>query len=309
MKKIIAAIAVIAVLIVGYNLLFLDSSFEKDLKESLPYDLIAYTLFDSYDSEYKLEVKDFTVDRHVRNGNYDTADCTIVLEDNNIKKTVYVTLYSTKYNNGWQVDNWTENHKSVVIPKYAPDSFEMELEASEGGYVNLTERSEDSDYSDGFFSKTYSTYDVYDYVTFTGDIIVNAEFVEEYNSDISCYGWKYSSDDNTSYDWTVGGIWNMVWNDGNINYLYKAQKTIFYIGFNGNTYGNAICYHYPFGGEEAKVYEDDELAYKVEGYNPDTLKLSVKSNCVEMIFTCDTCEAYIGSKDLWGLPCQNITRE
>lgn len=313
-KKIIAGIVIVVALIAGYNVLFSDSSFEKDLKESLPYELKAYTLFDSDYAEYNLQVKDFTIDRHIRNGNYDTADCTVVLEDENLMKTVYITLYSTKYNTGWQVERYTEN-QAVVVPKYAPDEGEIELELS--AYMNYTVNSENFDYSSGFCTRTYSINDVYDYATFTGEVTVEAEFVEEDDNDISSYGWEYSSENDINVEWTVKGLWNMEWNDGNISYLYRAQKTVFNIyenlteidGLLEYTLGDAVCYHYPFDeSKDASVYEDDDLVCDMQGYNPYTATLTVKSNCVKLVFTCDSCEAYTASP-FYDEVCQSVIRK
>lgn len=319
MKKIIAAIAVIVVLIVGYNVLFSDSSFEKDLKESLPYDLTHYTFeydwrYSLYeDMEYTLEVKDFEIERHVRDGNYDYADCIIVLEDENLKKTMYVTLYSTKYNNGWQVDSWTETQDAIVMPKKAPDKLELENRASSEGYENLTVTDESTDFSGGFYYILYDVNDVFDYVTFTGTISIEAEFKESYSDDEGySYYWDYSKNHNTTADWTVEGTWTLK-HGYNTDLPNKTVMNIYNIDEYGIS-GDATRY-YPkhdgikYTGEYGSEY-DDRLSYEIGAKHPEYATLTVFGGGTRIEFTCNSYEGYDSESDgYWSEKCFHVERE
>lgn len=301
MKKLVACVIVfVAIVFVVDSLegVFSDSGFEKELENSLPYELRVYTMFDEDYSEHVLGIKDFKIDKHVTNGNYDTADCTIVLEDENIKKIMYVTLYSTKYNTGWRVDSYSENKAADVVPKYAADEYLISEEISEKGYKNYSISNVDYDFSDGYYSVEYDIYDAYDYAEFLGKIEVEAEFVEVNDGYIPSYGWTYSSEYYVDVNWKVKGRWILEWNDGNVLYLYSGQKIIYNIYDDISQesdlimYGNSVCYHYSLDGSTVYTCEDDNLICQMRGSNPNDATLSLRNGCVELFFTCYGCEAY-----------------
>lgn len=314
MKKIIAGIVIVIALIVGYNVLFSDSSFEKDLKESLPYDLTHYTFEYDWryslleDMDYALEVKDLKIERHVRNGNYDSADCILVLEDENLKKTMYVTLYSTKYNNGWQVDSWTETQDAIVMPKKAPDKLELENRASSEGYENLTVMDESTDFSGGFYYILYDVNDVFDYVTFTGTISIEAEFKESYSDDEGySYYWVYSKNYNTTADWTVEGKWTLECDYG---YTEININNINEYGISGDATNYQPVYEMNNFTGKYKSFYDDNISYDMTGSHPFTAGLTVRGGGARIDFTYNSYEGYDSeSTGYWSNKCRSVTYE
>lgn len=222
---IIAAIAIVVIIIIASSSSG-SSSLEKDLVSTLPHEIrtyiwdgMAYNFIeddrdfeeDGSGTQHVLNVKNLTVDRHSTEGKSDTADCTIVMEDDYIEKTVYVTLYSMEYDTGWVVESWEEIKEPTVVPKAEPD---MDYLKNVFNFKNITVREDNLSLADGKYTYSYTVNDSYTYVDYSGDVALSAEFSKGYNyADELCkYGWTYDFDeDNTSLelDWKVEGTWTL----------------------------------------------------------------------------------------------------
>ncbi len=306
MNKVIVAIVLIVAVIIGYNIFFSDSKIEKELKNSLPYDLVTVIL-DDFDDEdslliyeeplQTLEVKEFTVERYVKNGNNGEADCIIVLENECLKKTMDVCLFITKYNNGWQVDSWYENENSIVVPKYEPEITKV-LNSIKYGYshIGLSTLSVTEDYSSGLFEQVYSVNDEYEYVTFVGEITVNGEFIEDFDDELYSYSWDCYAEYDVEAQWNVVGTWELQYRFA--DYTPKYIATINIDSLYGDViYGNATL-KWPknnginYTGEYGTDY-DDSLTCEVAGIGPETARLEIRSSCGSLEFTPDNCEGLV----------------
>lgn len=310
-KKIIGIVILIIFGVVVYNLIFSETSLEKQLKENLPYDLVTYKLSDDNDTEYTLSLKELKIEKYTKEGNYAQADATIILEDENLKKTMFVTLYCTKYNTSWQVDSWNENEDALVVPKYAPSEYSTEDEAATGGFFNLSMISETTDYSNGLFSRTYTVNDKYEYVSFTGEITVNAEFIEYDGTELYSYYWDLSAEKNIKTEWNVTGTWNLEYNFASYTPKYTAIINIYDISDDENISGDATRY-YPkndginYTGEYGTEY-DDSLYCEKNDSSPSVAKLEIYSSCGSIEFTADSCVGYMGTGK--SRKCQSVTLE
>lgn len=202
-KNIIIILAVIAVCIVGWNVINDDNGssygIEKELIATLPEDITVCYCIDNSGEKIlnNLEVKKLTIDRQSTDGNFKSADCTIELEGNDIKMTSYVNLSCIKYDDGsWQVESYSELSKPTIIPKYQPNesSFIWNIQRYEELY-SLTKVNEYIDLENGEITYFYSVLDE----GFTGNgVSCSAVFkdagMDYYEKDI--YYWSFSNEVN-----------------------------------------------------------------------------------------------------------------
>jgi len=202
-KKIGIIVAVVAVCIIGFNMINdgngIGANIEKDLIATLPEDLtVCYCIDDNGEKILNnLEVKKLAIDRQSTDGNFKTADCTIELEGNDIKMTAYVNLGCIQYDDGsWQVESCSELSKPKVVPKYQPDesSFIWNIQRYEELY-SLSKVNEYIDLENGEITYFYSVLDA----GFTGNgVSCTAVFkdagMDYYDKDI--YHWSFSNEVN-----------------------------------------------------------------------------------------------------------------
>lgn len=228
-KKFLIVLAVILVIITGYRLFGgSESKLEKQLIATLPREITnyywcpeGYDLFkvNESDVEETLEVKEFTIDRQTTDGNFKTADCTIVMENERLVKTVCVNLTCIRYDDGsWQVEGWSYLQEPKTIPKEVPDNGEViaiKHITEEFGFINLEKVRETVDLENGEIVYCYQVNDQYKYVDFTGEVKCTVKF---YGSDglgdggIYNYSWECSSDsteNNTNVIWKIFGNWRV----------------------------------------------------------------------------------------------------
>lgn len=201
MKNKFIVLAVIIVCVIGWKIINDDdgsgSGIEKDLIATLPEDItVCYCINDNGEKVLNnLEVKKLTIDRQSTDGNYKSADCTIDLEGNDIKMTVYVNLSCIKYDNGsWRVESCSERSEPTVVPKYQPaeSSFIWNIQRYEELY-SLIKTNEYIDLDHGDIVYYYSVLDA----GFTGNgVACKAVFkdagMDYYEKDI--YYWSYSNE-------------------------------------------------------------------------------------------------------------------
>ena len=223
---------IVVVCIIGWNVINDDSSsssggslfssgVEKSLAETLPEDLTTCYCIDNAGEKVlnTLEVKKLTIDRQTTNDNLKTADCTIELEGNDLKMTVYITLDCIKYDDGsWQVSSWSEISKPKLVPKYQPDesAFIWNIQRYEG-FNSLNKTNEHIDLENGEIVYFFSVLDTYDYMMFSGEgVSCSAVFQNtgmDYN-DKEVYYWNFTNENNVQVVWDVLGTWHI---DGGID--------------------------------------------------------------------------------------------
>ncbi|MBR2883578.1 MAG: zinc ribbon domain-containing protein [Clostridia bacterium] len=294
---IIAAIAVVVIIIIASSSSG-SSGLEKDLIETLPRDLTTYVLSDD-NTVHTLEVKDFKIERHSENGNYDTADCVIELEDENMQMTAYVTLQSRKYDTGWAVESWSETQEPNLVVKYEPDrqKFQAIVQERYGDYKTLTPITDEVDLDNKTYTYVCSVNDKYTYLSYTGTVTLTAAFERTgYNrsEELNEYGWGYHYPvDNIIANWDITGEWKIeeYWNeltgywtlniqslDGSLVYNESEQEGI-YTGYDVRSYK-------PWDwdtNDYANYFENEETNYNgtfktLDLYSPKSARIIIKDS-------------------------------
>lgn len=292
---IIAAIAVVVIIIIASSSSGSGSSLEKDLIATLPRDITTYVLSDD-DTVHTLEVKDFKIERHSENENYDTADCVIELEDEYMQMTAYVTLQSRKYDTGWVVESWSETQEPNLAVKYEPDSQEIHTSIQEeyGDYKTLKSVKDEVDLDNKTCTYTYSVNDKYTYLSYTGTITKTCVFERTgYNrsEELNEYGWwdKYPVDDITA-QWDITGEWKIEehWNELTGYWTLNIQSlngSLSDDNYQEGTYtGYDVRSYKPWNRDTngyANYFVDEETNYngtfEVSSlYSPESAKLVIK---------------------------------
>ena len=293
-------LAVIIAVLVFFGKSGTDKNLEKGIIETLPYDLKAYILIqNNVETEYELEVTSVTINKHVTEGKTDTVDCTIELEDKNIKKTIFVELYCTKYNTGWQVNDWNELQEAKVIPKIKPDSQMLDQLAAECGYQNIAQFYDDLDMEMGVQIRTYTVDDAYEYLTISGEIETIAEFTKStlnYSRDIDHYYWSYSVNNFTTPSWNVVGQWYLEGKLTETAVPYKAVINLWEFDSSGMAQGNSV-YYYPRvdGNDWLGDYgtEDGGVSCNAFGSTPQDMCMTLGGRDCFIKITCNSCTGYI----------------
>lgn len=243
------------------------NSYEKELIATLPADLTSYILEDSYTiDEFRyddrgvqtLQVVNFEVTENSTDGNSDIAHCVITMEDEYVKKTAYVTLYSTKFNTGWIVDSWDETSEAVVIIKYQPDKDFLK---SQYGFSNITVLEDNFDAENGEYKYIFKVNESHKYADFTGRVELGARKAESYNysQELPAYGWCYYAEEDLNVKWKVSGNWSMISRDGTekvtvtINSLTQSVYNSATGKNVGDYYGSVYYYNSSYYGQ---TYED-----------------------------------------------------
>ena len=339
-------IAVVAIIIIIASVSGGSSSLEKDLVSTLPHEIrtyiwdgMAYNFIeddrdeeDGSGTQHVLNVKNLTVDRHSTEGKSDTADCTIVMEDDYIEKTVYVTLYSMEYDTGWVVESWEEIQEPTVIPKAEPD---IDYLKNVFDFKNITVTEDDLSLAEGKYTYSYTVNDSYTYVDYIGEVVLTADFSKSYNysDDLCVYGWSYKMDDSSAVvlDWKVEGTWtlgisesdlsnekgvvNISYTDAHSDSVYRSYYWDY--GDSGNFTGSASYFeknaYWALGGyadtNKYFDYSDHSGMYSATSTDgtirPASVYLEidisdgsyVATDYITMKFTADSIEAYLDGQE------------
>lgn len=220
-KKIVTIIVIVVLCIAGYKMINSGGGIglEKSLIATLPEEITSCYCVDN-NGEYilnMLEVKKLTIDRQTTDGNYKSADCTIEMEGEDIKKTAYVNLSCIKYDDGsWQVNGWTRLSEPTVVPKYKPaEAIAIAAIEDELGFKNISKVNEEVDLDAGYVIYFYSVADVYEYVKFEGGgVCCSFSYYEgtrynEHDNELYSYYWASATENNTEMVWDVLGTWQL----------------------------------------------------------------------------------------------------
>lgn len=317
-----------------------SSNLENDLSLALPveirtyiWDGMAYNFIeddrdfeeDGAGTQHVLNVKNLTVDRHSTEGKYDTADCTIVMEDEYIEKTIYVTLYSTQYDTGWVVESWEEIQEPTVVPKAEPDINYLKNAL---GFNNVTVTEDNLSLEQGKYTFSCMVNDFYNYLDVSGEIVLTAEFSQSYNyrEDLCIYGWSYNSDVENStlqFDWKVEGIWTLGVSEYDLSnkkgelIISNLSNNVEYSSMDyrhlGNYSGSARYFekdaYWALGGyaDENEYYDFsnnsgyfyiDGIDWLNNSFNPAEISLEIDGGYyITMEFTRDSVKAYLDGQE------------
>lgn len=283
---------------------------EHDLSQTLPADLKTYIHYD-YDTsaECILNVTSLTVNRHSTEGNYSIADCTIMLEDARVKKTAFVELRSLKYDTGWVVQSWTPLQEPQVTPKYEPDTARMDNMTTRYGFKSIANTFDNLDMDAGMRTRVYAVSDAYEYVCFTGDLVVTAQFKAYKDSDETVYQyyWYYSVENSTVPIWDISGTWTLSVQ----NYATKPEDIVtisLRMQDNADTEtitGESVKYYLENDGrnwlETYGSYPPTDISCKVTGEAPSDLLLTVYGSKGYVEISAEGCQGYIS-----GDKCQSV---
>lgn len=336
---ILVAAAVLVMFIIAGNSSG-SGSLEKDLIATLPYEIrtyiwdgMAYNFIedgkafgeDGGGRQQVLNVKNLTVDRHSTEGKSDTADCTIVMEDDYIEKTVYITLYSVEYDTGWVVESWEEIKAPTVVPKAEPDINYLKTSL---GFNNITVTEDNFSLEQGKYTFSCMVNDFYNYLDVSGEIVLTVDFSQSYNysENLCVYGWSYNADQDNStlhFDWKVEGTWTIGVNEydlsnksGQLTISYMSNDTA-YSSFDYRHYGNysgSARYfekdaYWALGGyaDENEYYDFsnnsgyfyiDGIDWLNNSFNPAEISLEIDGGYyITMEFTRDSVKAYLDGQE------------
>lgn len=318
LKNIVIIIVAVAVLAVGYDSISngnSSSNLENSIISTLPEEITTcYCINDDNEKVLNtLEVKEFTINRQTTEGNYKSADCTIDMEGNDIKKTVYVNLGCVKYDDGsWQVDSWRELSDPNIIPKYQPDEslFISEIKKIEG-YKSLSKINEYVDLENGDVVYFYNVLDTYDYCYFSGDGVscsANFRSFGEDNYGIDIYRWELITENNTEIVWDVLGTWHLEYSfTGQPPYRTADITLNALVEENGGTSTYSYPCHdgYEYTGE-FKTFEGG-ASCSLSGTNPLDAKCVIRGYKSSVTITCEGVRGYI--HNLEQADCQTVIRK
>ena len=181
---------------------------EKELANILPEDITAY---DMYGRTYMQDVKDRKVVKRNTDDDSDFVECEITLEDDNMKRTVYVDLYLTNYETGgWLIDSWYPYQMETAQAIAPPEPAEVqERILSEYNEAVLTD-TDTSQVSSGVCVNTYEINDSHKYVDFAGTIVCTSTFGSNDPAEYGCrasYYWSHDLERTITDRWKIEGEW------------------------------------------------------------------------------------------------------
>ncbi len=277
----------------------ISSGLEKDLIASLPEGITSCYVDGILNV---MEVTNFKIDRQSTEGNFKSADCTIELDGDDLKKIVYANLSCIKYDDGsWAVESWSELEKPKLIPKFVPTQEDtISMLQREFGFKSMSLISEDKDLENGKITYYFKVNDSYQYVEFVGEgVSCCYDFggVGSQYDKIQSHRWSGETKNNTTaVVKNVTGTWRIQenrtpprWAEITINTIGQGvvgMATFAYPTVDGNNYTGD--YH-PISGEVECV---------IEGNCPKDFNYAVYTDDCELQITCDGLWGYLrGVKD------------
>lgn len=201
----------------------INAPLEKDLANMIPKEVLTYTL-DGV--SYTSSVSNFEVARQQTNEKDCVADCVITMEDENLIRTAYITMYLNYWDKGgWQVDDWEANSTEdyVVVSEYSTERFLDAIMAKgfqrEGIQEIEVERNDLK-----HVVATYSVNQEYMNINAFGDIIAESylNYSDSYPQE---YAWSTFIDTSEMmYQWDIRGDWYI-----DLKYEVSSQNVESYI--------------------------------------------------------------------------------
>ena len=252
-KKAIMKKAILLLLFAGAMFLFAGcgekTPDENWFMENLPEEITTYTM---KDQSYQSEVTSLEIEKRVIDEGFETAYCKIVLDDENLSRTLYLILSASYYDQSWHLFSYQEYQEEEVTPlKGVSESFLMD-ELSACGYTGISNYREDlSGLSEKHWSADCDVSQEYTYLTLGGSLHFEAEFIDHQMEDAfpRSYGWITGTDaSGLTRDWKIDGNWTGATDD------YRLELSISSNGDGTFTWNGRCLFDTSDGREEA--YED-----------------------------------------------------
>lgn len=322
-KKIVTIIVIVVLCIAGYKMVNSGGGIglEKSLIATLPEEITSCYCRDNNGEKILniLEVEEFTIDRQTTDGNYKSADCTIEMEGENLKTTVYVNLQCVKYDDGsWQVNSWSQLSEPIAVPKFAPDeTAAVERIKEDCGFQNLSKINEYIDLENREVAYYYTVQDKYEYVSFEGDGVSccftfdgSSKFDYEKNAEMYTYSWSFGTVENrTEMVWDVLGTWHLEWSfTGNPPYRTADITLNTLAEDNGGTSVFSYPNVYPGSSEYTgeRTERSGTAGCTISGSCPLDAKCVIYGIKASVTITCQGVEGYVDH--LGDDACQTVIR-
>lgn len=207
-KPIMVAVAcVVLILVVGLIFVLVTGSQKLDLKPLVCTDeILNYQLEDG--TIIKSKVQSFEVVSSRTKNKHDYSEVKVVLKDDFLERTLYISTSSTKYKQGWKVDSMSITEFDFQIVGDVDQEYiasrlgeDKEVSFADGGgwvpsrYFNGVEKgfhniSLSSSYIDGYtYFAEYNVDDRYTYADISGEISVEVDVNMNYTEDNTGIVW------------------------------------------------------------------------------------------------------------------------
>lgn len=185
---------------------------ENDFKSMIPDEVLSY----QYDGEIcRSQITELEIVRQQTGEKEDTADCRIVLEDENLTRTAFLTINSKYWDKGgWMMDTW-ERTKPEECECKSSDNFDysrFQYDILEQGFDTVSVEPVDLG-KDGHNGKVHQAQCFVsgdeEFLSYDGVIGCEARLVRRDDGESAAYYWEttYKSDGQISYDWNINGIY------------------------------------------------------------------------------------------------------
>lgn len=245
--------AVLLLLSAGIMLLFAGcgkkAPDENWFKENLPEEIATYTI---EEQSYQSEVTSLEIEKRVTDEEFDTAYCKVVLDDENLSRTLYLILSASYYDRDWHLFSYQEYQEEEVTPLIGvSESFIMD-NLSAYGYTGISNYREDlSALSEKRWSADCDVSQEYTYLTLGGSLHFEAELMDHQLGDAfpRSYTWSTGTDaSGLTKTWKIDGNWTGATDS------YRLDLGITSNGDGTFTWNGKCWFDTSDGGEEA--YED-----------------------------------------------------
>lgn len=253
---------------------------EKTLMTLVPPEITNYYL---EDVNYTADVVRVEMEKGIKTDIGYDAYCKIILEDQNLCRTVYYILHCAKsYENSWYVSDY-ESYGEEVITCIKKGPSIKAIQSVEG-LSEVTQFKDLSTYTDNSFVYETNISQEYTYFSCEGSMTIQGYIVKQYDS---TYDWAiYSDDTNMNYNmdyligaWELTESTNMYMDDCilTISSVDTVEHTITWTldsNSDDELRGTGTCY-YSFDGENLSFEFDIN---RKEGKKPYTFNISYSAN-------------------------------
>ena len=188
----------------------------KELSEILPEYITSYEM----DGEiHTQKVKKLDVVKRNTDRDSDFIECSILLQDENMLRTIYADLYLTNYETGgWLIDYWRPYDEEIVQPVLPPDPKEIQ-QLVENEFSDFTRTgTDDSRLKEGIFTTAFAIHEEHAIASFSGNIICISEFsgYGASRNEMAYYNWKNKLQRDVKTVWNIEGEYLMTESDDDI---------------------------------------------------------------------------------------------
>lgn len=184
---------------------------EKWLMEHMPRDIVTYTI---WDQEIESEITSLEIEESFKDGNYDLSYCKVVLEDEYLRRNLYLIM-TTMYNDDdlYLVSGAEEYmEEDVEVLQGVPEEFIKDNLRSRYGITEISNYTENTEFlSEGEWSASCDLSQSYTYLELGGSIQFKGQldFHDMNESFPRSYTWLLEADGSgITKDWHINGTWS-----------------------------------------------------------------------------------------------------